>query len=86
MQRRAVLGVDTMAVRKRFINPFARRESPNQSAASHVGIEASPNSELPLDETQETGPNSTDEEIIDEKTQSGTQKAQPSSQSWPRIP
>ncbi|KAJ6034197.1 hypothetical protein N7499_001404 [Penicillium canescens] len=43
-----------MAVRKRFINPSARRESPNQSAATHRGIEASPNSNLFLDKTQET--------------------------------
>ncbi|OGE56835.1 hypothetical protein PENARI_c002G08437 [Penicillium arizonense] len=72
-----------MAVRKRFINSFAHRESPSQSVATHRGIEASPNSKLPLDET---GPNSTDEEIINEKAQSDTQKAQASSQSWTRIP
>ncbi|CAG8343088.1 unnamed protein product [Penicillium salamii] len=71
-----------MAIRKRFMNPFARTESVEQTADAH-DIET-PDSKPPFEKTHETDPTSSDGEIIDEKAQAGTQKAQASTQAWTR--
>jgi hypothetical protein len=71
-----------MAVRKRFINLFARRESDEQSATQAQDIETSADSKPPFEKTHETDHSSSDEQIIDENAQAGTQKAQASTQAW----
>lgn len=69
-----------MAIRKRFNNPFAHNVSAEQQAASDVpDVEAPAYSKGPLDKSHETG-----DEIVDEKAQGGTQKAQASTQAWTR--
>jgi hypothetical protein len=72
--------IDTMAVRKRFVNPFARRESEKSATDSH-DIETHDDSKPPFEKPQETD-QSSDKQIIDEKAQAGTQKAQASTQAW----
>ncbi|CAG8001425.1 unnamed protein product [Penicillium salamii] len=71
-----------MAIRKRFMNPFARTESVEQTADAQ-DIET-PDSKPPFEKAHETDPTSSDGEIIDEKAQAGTQKAQASTQAWTR--
>ncbi|CAG8925912.1 unnamed protein product [Penicillium salamii] len=71
-----------MAIRKRFMNPFARTESVEQTADAH-DIET-PDSKPPFEKAHETDPTSSDGELIDEKAQAGTQKAQASTQAWTR--
>ena len=72
-----------MAIRKRFMNPFARSESVEQTPADAHDIE-SPDSKPPFEKTQETDRASSDGEVIDETAQAGTQKAQASTQAWTR--
>jgi hypothetical protein len=72
---------DIMAVRKRFINPFARRESVEQPVEAH-DIESPADSKPPFEKSHETDQDSSDEVVIDEKAQAGTQKAQASTQAW----
>lgn len=73
-----------MAVRKRFINPFAGKESvKGQSPANSTDVETPVDSKHPLEKSHETDISSPDE-VIDKKAQSGTQKAQASTQVWTR--
>lgn len=69
-----------MAVRKRFVNPFARRESVDQVSADAHDVET-PESKPPFEKTHEAD-HPSDEDIVDEKAQGGTQKAQASTQAW----
>ncbi|KAJ5082755.1 hypothetical protein N7532_011798 [Penicillium argentinense] len=74
-----------MAVRKRFINPFGGKESTKeQSTTEATDVETPADPKLPLEKTHESDRQSTNDEIIDEKAQSGTQKAQASTQVWTR--
>lgn len=74
-----------MAIRKRFINPFGGKESAKVQATTDNGdIETPADPKHPLEKSKETDNTSSDEEIIDENAQSGTQKAQASSQAWTR--
>ena len=68
-----------MAIRKRFNNPFTHRVSAEQQQASDVpDIEAPVDSKGPLENAHEA------DEIVDEKAQGGTQKAQASTIAWTR--
>lgn len=72
-----------MAVRKRFVNPFARRTSAEEQPATGVAdMEASADSKISLEKLGETDRASLDSEVVDQKAQSGTQKAQASTQAW----
>lgn len=72
-----------MAVRKRFVNPFARRASAEELPATGVpDMEASADSKRALEKLGETDRASLDSEVVDQKAQSGTQKAQASTQAW----
>lgn len=72
---------DIMAVRKRFVNPFARKESVEEAPTDTHDIEAS-ESKPPFEKTHETDHPLTDEDVVDEKAQGGTQKAQASTLAW----
>lgn len=67
-----------MPIRHRFSNPFA----PRVHAEDHADVEAPTDSKRPLETLDETDRSLAAEEIIDEKAQSGTQKAQASTQAW----
>ncbi|KAJ5093405.1 hypothetical protein N7456_009266 [Penicillium angulare] len=72
-----------MTVRKRFINPFSHRPSVEEPPAGNVSdVEASGDTKLPMDKSQETNEPLSSDEVVDEKAQSGTQKAQASTQAW----
>ncbi|KAJ5698781.1 hypothetical protein N7462_000786 [Penicillium macrosclerotiorum] len=75
-----------MAIRKRFLNPFGTQQpsSEGQSAKGHLDPESLPNAKIPLEKSKETDELPQDEEIVDEKAQAGTQKAQASAQVWTR--
>jgi hypothetical protein len=74
-----------MAIRKRFINPFAGNGSArNQPAVDLPGAETSIDLRNSLDKSKEADRVSSDEELIDENAQSGTQKAQASTLAWTR--
>lgn len=80
---RSHLTVDIMAVRKRFVNPFARRASAEELPATGApDMEASADSKFASEKSHETDQASLDTEIVDQKAQSGTQKAQASTQAW----
>ncbi|CAI7592849.1 unnamed protein product [Penicillium bialowiezense] len=70
-----------MAVRKRFVNPFTRKESVEEAPTDAHDIEAS-ESKPPFEKTHETDHPLTDEDVVDEKAQGGTQKAQASTLAW----
>lgn len=71
-----------MAIRKRFINPFARSESAEQSPTDAHDVKTPVEVKPPFETLQEADRVSSDEELIDEKAQAGTQKAQASTQAW----
>lgn len=74
-----------MAIRKRFINPFIGRESAKeQSTADPTDTETAVHPKAPLEKSHETDNFSSDGELIDGNAQSGTQKAQASTQAWTR--
>lgn len=72
-----------MAVRKRFVNPFARREIvEGPSANGAPDIETAGDSQSSVDKSYDADRTSSAEVVIDEKAQAGTQKAQASTQAW----
>lgn len=74
-----------MAVRKRFINPFAGNgPAKNQSAADLPEVETPVDLKNSLEKSKEADRASSNEELIDENAQSGTQKAQASTLAWTR--
>ncbi|PYI28997.1 MFS transporter [Aspergillus indologenus CBS 114.80] len=74
-----------MALRNRFINPFAAKGAVGaQSETGHSDLETTAESKHPIDQAQETDRSSQDDTIIDDKAQAGTQKAQASTQAWTR--
>lgn len=74
-----------MALRNRFINPFAAKGAVEaQSETGALDLETTVESKHPIDQAQETDRSSQDDTIIDDKAQSGTQKAQASTQAWTR--
>ena len=73
-----------MAVRKRFLNPFPGNESARTQCTANPDGETPVDSKLPLHHLNEGGKSTPGEEIVDENAQSGTQKAQASTQAWTR--
>lgn len=76
-----------MAVRKRFINPFTGNNSAknlNQCTADLPDAETPVDLESSSKKSKETDRPLSDEELIDEVAQSGTQKAQASTLAWTR--
>ncbi|KAJ5723305.1 Major facilitator superfamily domain general substrate transporter [Penicillium malachiteum] len=72
-----------MTVRKCFINPFTHRKSTEeQSTGGEQDVEAPVNSKVPLEKSHEKDQSLAGDEIVDEKAQTGTQKAQASTQAW----
>ncbi|KAJ6005003.1 hypothetical protein N7540_012802 [Penicillium herquei] len=72
-----------MTVRKRFINLFTHNASTEeQSTSGEQDVEAPVNSKVPLEKSQETNQSLAGDEIVDEKAQTGTRKAQASTQAW----
>ena len=72
----------TMAIRKRFINPFADKLSSKDQSAADTDIETPTDQKSPSEKLQETDRSSSDDEIVDQNAQSGTQKAQASTRAW----
>ena len=72
-----------MAVRKRFINPFARTASSEEVPATDApDLKAHADSKFALENLDQTDRASSDVEVVDQKAQAGTQKAQASTQAW----